>query len=365
MAGPTVVGFGDAKAQKKWAAGLFIETSKKSYWDSKFVKDSDDAVIQRLTDLESEAGDNIDFDLSVQLRQRPKYGDNRLEGSEEGLRFYSDNVYIDQIRHGVSVGGKMSRKRTAINMRTTAKDRLSDYWAKFIDEMHFIYLSGARGINEDFTELTTWAGHAQNSIQSPDTAHQMYASTATSAATITSSMKMDRALIERASVKASSLRITDPSTANMMPVMVDGQKRYVCLMSKWQAYDMRTADTNGWVELNKQLITSAGRNSPLFQGGLGLLNDVVLHEHESVIRFSTYGAGNNLAAARALFLGRQAGVVAYGSTGGLRFNWTEETKDHGNEPVIAAGIIIGVKKTRFNSKDFGVLALDTYSANPG
>ena len=95
-----------------------------------------------------------------------------------------------------------------------------------------------------------------------------------------------------------------------------------------------------------------------------MINNVVLHSHESAIRFSDYGAGANLPAARALFMGRQAGVVAFGSTGGLRFDWSEETQDHGNEPVVAAGIIIGVKKTRFNSKDFGVFAVDTYAVDP-
>lgn len=366
MAGPTTVGFGDAKAAKKWSGSLFIDITKKSYWDRKFVGETDNHIIQRLTDLEQDAGDTIDFDLSVQLRNKPTYGDQRLEGKEEGLRFYSDQVSIDQIRHGVSVGGKMTRKRTVHNLRKVGRDRLSDYWSKFIDEMNFIYLSGARGINEDFTESTAWAGHAQNAIQAPDATHLMVGSSGTIVkATLDNTMKMARSYIERATVKASMMRASDPSTANMMPVMINGESHYVCLMAKYQAYDLRTADTNGWVEIQKAAAAAEGKANPIFKGGLGMLNNVVLHEHESVIRFSDYGAGANLAAARALFMGRQAGVVAYGSTGGLRFNWTEEVKDHGNEPVIAAGVIIGVKKSRFNNKDFGLISIDTYAANPG
>jgi hypothetical protein len=42
----------------------------------------------------------------------------------------------------------------------------------------------------------------------------------------------------------------------------------------------------------------------------------------------------------------------------------EEDADAGNEHLVTAGCIIGVKKTRFNSKDFGVLAVDTYAADP-
>ena len=47
----TVVPFGDPKAVKKWSASLFIDTCKKSYFERKFISESDNAVIQRLTDL--------------------------------------------------------------------------------------------------------------------------------------------------------------------------------------------------------------------------------------------------------------------------------------------------------------------------
>mgnify|MGYP000207978617 CR=1 FL=1 len=66
----------------------------------------------------------------------------------------------------------------------------------------------------------------------------------------------------------------------------------------------------------------------------------------------------------AQFLGRQAGVIAYGSPGGLRFTWKEETDDFGNEPVVAAGTILGVSKVKFNERDFGVISVDTAATDP-
>lgn len=363
---PTIVPFGDPKAQKKWSASLFLDTVKKSYFDRKFVGESDNHIIQRLTDLEQDAGDTISFDLSVQLRNRPTTGDNRLEGKEENLRFFTDEVIIDQMRHGVSAGGKMSRKRTAHNMRTIARNRLSDYWSKYIDEINFIYLSGARGINEDFTEETTWAGHGGNPIEPPDAAHIIYGGDATGKADLAAEDKMTRAVIERAGTKARMMRTQDPSTANMLPTMINGEGHYVCLMSPFQEYDLRNSDQGGWLEIQKAAAAAEGRNNPIFKGGLGMINDVVLHSHESAIRFDDYGGGA-VKAGRALFLGRQAGVVAYGSSSGkngTRFEWSEEMKDHGNEPTVASGVIMGVKKSRFDSKDFGVCAIDTAAKDP-
>lgn len=363
MAGTTIA-LGDPKAQKKWSGQLFLDVVKKSYFDRKFVGTSDNSIIQRLTDLESDAGDTITFDLSVQLRNRPTTGDNRLQGKEENLRFFTDDVKIDQMRHGVSAGGKMSRKRTVHNIRSIARDRLSDYWAKYVDEMNIVYLSGARGINQDFTEPVTWAGHASNPIQAPDAGHIMYGGTATAKGSVTATDKMSKATIEKAVTKARMMRALDPTKVNMLPVMINNEGHYVCLMSEFQAYDLRNADTVGWLEIQKAAAAAEGQNNPIFKGRLGMINNVVLHHHESVIRFADYGSGGNLPASRALYMGRQAGVVAYGSSSGLRFSWTEDTQDHGNEPVISAGVILGVKKTRFNSSDFGVISIDTYAADP-
>lgn len=360
----TQVPFGDKKAQKKWSGQLFVDILSKSYFDRKFVSSSDNAPIQRLTDLESGAGDRISFDLSVQLRGKPTYGDNRADGNEEQLKFFTDEVNIDQLRHPVSAGGRMTRKRVAHDLRKIAKDRLSDYWAKFIDEMHFMYLSGARGINQDFIESTGWTGHAGNPLQAPDEGHLMFGGSATSKSTLTASDTMSRKLIEEATVKARMMRATDPSTANMMPVMINGESHYVCVMSPFQEHDLRTSDAAGWLEIQKAAAAAEGKSNPIFKGGLGMINNVVLHSHESVIRFNDYGAGEDVDSSRALFMGRQAGVVAYGTSGGLRYNWKEEVRDYGNEPTVIAGTILGVKKSRFNGKDFGVLSLDTAAKSP-
>lgn len=361
---PTIIGFGDPKAQRKWSGNLFIATMAKSYFDKKFIGEGDEFAIQRLTDLESDSGDTISFDLSVQLRNRPTYGDNRLQGKEENLRFFSDSLMIDQMRHGVNTGGKMSRKRTVHNIRTIGKNRLSDYWAKFIDQMLFIYLAGARGINQNFYETTSWVGHAGNPIQAPDTDHILYGGDATAKANIDSGDKMSRSVIERAEVKASMMATTNPENAQMMPLMINGESHYVCVMSKFQAHDLRTNDAQGWLDIQKAAMTAEGRANPVFKGGLGMVKNVILHEHEDVIRFSDYGSDSLQPAARALFMGRQAAVVAFGSAGGFRFTWNEEEQDHGNEQVISSGVICGVKKTRFNGKDFGMQAIDTYAKDP-
>lgn len=362
--GQTVIRFGDPKAVKVWSGRLFNETDKQAYW-KKFEGTDDNSIIQRKTDVEKAAGDRISFDLSVKLRGKPTSGDNRVKGKEEQLKFFSDEVIIDQLRHAVSAGGRMSQKRTEHDLRTVAKDRLSEYWAKYIDELKFIYLSGMRGMNEDFYEDLDYTGHAGNPIRQPDASHLLFGGAATSKATLTANDKMTRDVVERAANKARMMQARDPKTSSLVPVSVGSAKHYILLMSPDQETDLRRADTGGWLEIQKAAAAAEGKSNPIFTGGLGMINNVILHSHESVIRSKDYGAGQNIEAHRALFLGRQAAVVAYGNGGGgLRFNWKEETDDYGNEPTVAAGTILGITKTRFNQRDFGVVSIDTAAKDP-
>lgn len=359
----TLVGVGNPRAVKRWSANLVVDTNIKSYWNKKFTGEGTNNIIQRMTELENDAGDTITYDLLVQLRQKPVRGDQRAQGREENLRFYSDEIKIDQLRAPVSAGGRMTRKRTLHNLRQNAKDLLSEYWAKYMDELHFIVLSGARGVNEDFYEDLDFADQNGNSITAPDSAHILYGGDATSKASLATADKMDRTLIERTETYARMIRATNPEMTNIQPVNVQGENRFLMVMSTYQEHDMRTADTTGWLEIQKAAAGAEGRNNPIFKGALGMLKNVILHSHENVIRFSDYGAGSNVEAARALFLGRQAGAMAYGTAGGSRYQWIEEQGDYKNHVNICAGCIFGMKKTRFNGKDFGVIAVDTAAAS--
>lgn len=276
------------------------------------------------------------------------------------------------MRGGVNTGGRMTRKRTVHNLRTIARRRQSEWWARLFDELFFMYLSGptpgaATGFqNPGFIFPNTYAGFANNSLQAPDSNHIMYGD-GTSKATLTSSGKMTRNLVERASTKAETMGGGTEELPQLQPIMIDGEEHFVMVMHTFAAYDLRIeSGAGGWLEIQKSASTAEGRNNPIFKGGLGMLSNVVLHKHKNVLRFTDYGAGANVAAARALFLGEQAGVCAFGSPGtNLRFDWHEETRDNGNQVVITSSSIFGIKKTRFNSKDYGVIALDTAAADPG
>jgi N4-gp56 family major capsid protein len=364
----TIIGVNDPKSNKKWSGELAVDTARKSYFTKKFsgVGVTSSTPIQVLQHLENEAGDNISFDISMQLRSAPIEGDNKLQNNEESLTFYTDNLFIDQARFGVNAGGRMTRKRTLHDLRKVAKARMSEWWARMFDEQFFMYLSGARGINNDYLFPLNYTGRANNSFSAPDAEHLMYGGAATSKATLAATDKITLGLIDRLKTKATMMGGGTTGTPQIQPIMIDGEEHYVFLMSPFQEYDLRNNATDTkWVDLQKALVTAEGKNTPIFKGALGMYNNVVLHSHKSVTRFSDYGAGSNVAAARGLFLGEQAAVCAFGSPGtGMRFDWFEDLDDRGNVVVIDSGSIFGIKKTTFNNKDYGVIAVDAAAADP-
>lgn len=92
---------------------------------------------------------------------------------------------------------------------------------------------------------------------------------------------------------------------------------------------------------------------------------MILQEHKAAVRFSDYGASANINASRALFLGRQAVLVAFGNAGAkLPFDWVEKAVDLDNELIVAGAAMVGVKKATFEipstgqTYDFGAIAMD-------
>lgn len=374
----TIIGVNDAKAVKRWSGLLAYDVSQKSYFNQRFMARGAEAEvpIQILTDLESDAGESIAYDLLAELKMAPVEGEDTLEGKEESQKFYTDTIYIDQARCGVNTGGKMTRKRTLHNLREKAKRQQASWWGRLQDELIFIYLSGARGVNSNFLLPAGYTGRAGNSLVAPDANHLLYGGNATAknnmsneAVGVANSDTFDLRLIDRAKTKADSQGGGASGVSVMQPCKIDGNETFVCVMHTFQEDDLRSNTATGqWLDIQKAAAAAEGRNNPMFKGSLGMYRGVILHSHRNVIRFSDYGSGGTYEAARALFMGSQAGVVAFGSPGtNLRYDWNEETRDNGDKVVISSSSIFGVKKVSFDMdgtvQDFGTFALDTYAAS--
>lgn len=353
----------DAGAVKAYSAKVSLDSTKKSYFGSKMtgMEEQKLPIVQK-TDLEAGAGDEVTLYLIKKLTGRPAQGSEKLEGREMRLSHYTDKLRVDKFRNGVNVGDVMDQKRVHYSIRAQARERLTDYIAEVEDELLMMYAAGARGVGDEIqnfpTDWTAWP----NSFEAPDADHIVYPGTVTSKATLTTTDKVTTAIIDKLVAKSKKFIGVAGSGAKMTPVNVEGGNYFVFLMAIEAAWDLRreTGET-GWFAFQKAAAAAEGRNNPIFKGSLGLLNGVLLHEHENVIRYSDYGAGSNVKAVRNLFMGAHAVMKGYGfkGNGGVRYQLSESDLDHGEEGVIQYRTILGIKKSRFNSKDFGMMTVDT------
>lgn len=134
---------------------------------------------------------------------------------------------------------------------------------------------------------------------------------------------------------------------------------------RYQITNLRTnTGTGQWLDIQKAALAGGDASkNPIFTGALGVYNDVVLRRSPDLPNgISTAGATVSNTK-RAVLLGAQAAMIGFGqknSPGKLR--WNEEMFDHRRRLEISAWSIWGLKKTVFNSIDFGTVVVSTYAA---
>lgn len=122
-----------------------------------FMGEGPNNVIQIRRDFMKSKGDAINYNLVADLSQKGLAGSGlqsllyfgssaatrRLEGNEEAPTVYADSVVLDQLRHAVITGGKLSEQRLAFEMRPEMKNNLAYWYARIaFDEVIFKKLSG-------------------------------------------------------------------------------------------------------------------------------------------------------------------------------------------------------------------------------
>ncbi len=119
-----------------WERELYAEAIQQTYvWS--FLGSTNNSLLVRKDDFTTKAGDKMVLGLRAQLTGRGTSGDDTLHGNEESLVTQNDTFTINQLRHAVISKGRMSEQRVAFNLRTEAKEGLSDWFATRFDTWFF------------------------------------------------------------------------------------------------------------------------------------------------------------------------------------------------------------------------------------
>lgn len=349
-----------------WSKDLANEAYRRTFI-GKFIGEGEDSLIQEKVDLKKSAGDNITCGLNVQLQGDGVQGDATLEGNEEALQFYDDNLVINQLRHASRLKGRMTEQRVPYNLRKVSRDRLADWFARRMDVSFFNQVCGNTA--ESDTKFT-----GNNATIAPSTNRIIYQGGQSNDQSLTSSDTFTLELVDIARQKAETASIESDTGPLVRPIKHMGGDYYVMFLHDYQVHDLRTNTSTGqWLDIQRAAMQGGDvKGNPIFSGALGIYNGVVLHKTSRVttgVHSSTGAAQTSVR--RAVLCGAQAAMIAFGSGNGkTRYTWNEELFDYGNQFGVAAGSIFGLKKTKFipeddsstNAEDFGTVVCSTYAA---
>lgn len=343
---------GDALAVKLWSKKISVEALKQT-WVFKFMGKDDNSLIQIYDDTQKSAGDRIRIPLRRLLSGNGVAGDGTLEGNEERITYYSDDLYINQLRHAVREGGRFSRQLIPFDVREHARSSLQDWWADRIDTWFFNQICG----NAGQTDLR-FTGN-QTAVAA-DSDHRIYAGGKGSDQSLTNSAtcKFTLTLIDVAVEKAKTLAVP------IRPIMVNGEEKYVMFLHHYQATDLRINTSTGqWLDIQKAAMQGGQvSNNPIYTGALGEYNGVILHASNRVPGFSAGNALTANAGRIAVMAGAQAVGMAFGRDNGPeRYQWVEDYFDYENQFGVAAGCTAGMKKMIYNGSDFATIAIRTFA----
>jgi N4-gp56 family major capsid protein len=355
-------------AVKLWSRVLDHEALK--YTDiAPLIGDDESSIIHRQDALSKGPGDQITYAIVMQLSQLG-FSENQLaEGNGETLTTYSDALVINELMAVVGVKSRrtIDQQRVPWDLRNTAKGRLGDWYRKRYSVAFFNQVCGySIGLDVRLTGL--------NAVVAASTTRIIRQSQKASDDLLVAADTFTLDMID----KAKELAIT--ATPQIRPVRFKGsssrrngrsdfnntlEDMYVVYLHPYQVTAVRRNTSTGqWLDLQKA--ASMGRQETgnmIFSGAIGIYNSCILRSSYDVTNGVSATSTDVPTVKRAVLLGGQAAMMGFGRDNGPeKLTWNEELFDHKRRLEISALTIHGLKKTQYNSVDYGVVVMSSYAA---
>ncbi len=355
-----------ASVEEVWGEKTWRQAEKDAYFnDGKFVGESSNSLIQINTDLTKNKGDRINTPLRARLISDGKVDDAASEGQEKALTFYNCQTTIHKRKESVRLDGEMTEQRTKIRLRNEGKDALGLGLAETRDTDVLMGLSGlANAVGTIVVSAAT-------------TNRKFYGGQKLDGTVGVAVVANDAAIDDTGGIHLFGTQVLShlkrmaqkdggASYSKIRPVVIGGKKWFVYFASPWQIKSLKHDDA--WLNAQRHA-NVRGETNPLFSGASGIWDGIIVHEYDKVQNRTGDGTGtdpatyfesgdpcaNGISAARGLFCGAQAGILAYGR----KIRWVEKIFEYDSQFGCEVSSIYGFTKAKFNSEDFAVITCDT------
>ena len=303
-------------SNEAWEAQLNVEVIEETQL-YKFIGRDTKSMVQEKEELQKGPGSLVTCGLRSPLTGDGKQGNEVLEGDEEAWDNSDDALFVDELRHAVSIpaGGTIDAQRVPYNLRMEGYDAVKQWYSERIDESGFNQLcgftpaNGASGTNTKRTGNQVVPAASANNIIRPN-------GKATDQALVDGdqiTLPLVDALVERAGTMRQEF-----GQPIIRPFRIMGEDYYVLFVHDYQAVDLRrNAGDGGWLTIQKAALQGGAiSNNPIFDGALGVYNNVILHKSTRVTQ-GVQSADSTTAVTntrRAVFCGAQAIWMAWGQS---------------------------------------------------
>jgi len=329
--------------RKKWAKELYSILMPATEIND-LVGTGPNSIIEMRSDLGKGEGDQITFGIQLPLSGEGVVGDDTVEGNEEKMIFKDFKSTVQELNHAVSTGGKMNEQRIPYNLMQSAKAGLQYWWADKLSALAFAHLCG------DITYRIAGKEFAQNPT-APDSSHILRVNDQASDSAITSADTIDLAFLDR--MKQLAEVPTGANCYKVRPLMIKGKKYFRVILHNY-CFDALRRNTNvaEWGDLLRNAGKLAMPNVEIEYNGMLISKSERITQSEADSTDSSAGCFRNV------FLGAQSAVMAWGGAGESKsttMSFVPYTTDADRYVNIRGGGILGIKKTVFNSVDYGII----------
>jgi N4-gp56 family major capsid protein len=333
----------DGLTRKRWAKELF-KILLPSVEFNELIGTGEDSQVQMRTELGKGEGDTITFGIVLPLKGEGIVGNDTVEGNEEKLVFRNYNMTIEELNHAVDTGGRMEEQRIPYNLLEIGKNGLRDWWASKLSDFMFAHLCG------DTTFKIAGKTFGQDPTAS-DAYHVLRVNDVATDALITSAEVLDLTFLDR--MKQLAEMPTGPECYKLRPLKLKGKNYYRVILHTYVFDQLRNNMNVGqWGDLSRQ---AQKLQDPIAEFEY---NGMLVSKSERIRKCPT-----NSSAYLNILLGAQAACLAWGGAGESKsttMSFVPYTKDAERFMQVRGGGILGIKKTKFQNVDFGVITGVSY-----
>jgi hypothetical protein len=131
-----------ALQQSLWSKDLLDDVMRDVGNVMRFMGEDSNNVLQVKRDLQSKKGSNETFGIVARLSGDGVTGDDELEGNEEAMLSYDENVAIDQLRNAVRLKGKLDSQKVVYDQIKSARENLRIWLKEMLIRQFFLKAGG-------------------------------------------------------------------------------------------------------------------------------------------------------------------------------------------------------------------------------